>query len=63
MRCHITLDHIDGSKSKVRTVDLDSGISMSQLVFMMMKADVTGCSITKVDALDYLKNISTASEP
>lgn len=50
MRIQITLDHYDGSKSKVTTVDLD-GTGLNQIAFMLMNASVCGATITKCNSI------------
>jgi hypothetical protein len=46
MRVILTLDRYDGSQGKQRTLDLE-GLSMRDLIFAMMEADVCGVTITK----------------
>lgn len=46
MRVFITKDCFDGSKSKIIEADLD-GMPMSELIWMMMHANVASITITK----------------
>jgi hypothetical protein len=46
MRVYITKDCYDGSKSRVMECDLD-GMSMTELIFLMMTAKVASITITK----------------
>lgn len=46
MRVFITKDCYDGSKSRVIEADLD-GMSMTELIFMLMTAKVASITITK----------------
>lgn len=46
MRVTITKDCFDGTHSRVMDTDLD-GLSLNQLVFLLMGADVASITITK----------------
>lgn len=48
MRVTVTKDYLDGSQSKSREIDLDSGISMNQFIFMLTEQGVAGLTITRV---------------
>ncbi len=57
MKVEITLDRVDGSKSVSKTLSLD-GTGLSQLSFMLASKDVIGCTISKKDALKYIKQLN-----
>lgn len=58
MKVKITLDFYDGRKSKVKDMDLADGFSMQDLMFLMMRAEVAGMTITRARPLkDMVKHL------
>ena len=56
MICWITLDYVDGSKSKAVKTDL-AGLSLSSMVFKMMEQDVVGFTVTKAMPVTKLADL------
>lgn len=54
MKVKITLDFYDGRKSKVKDMDLADGFSMQDLMFLMMRAEVAGITITRARPVAHM---------
>lgn len=61
MRVYITLDKIDGSRSRVKgPVYLDE-IDLHGLLFFLNQADVAGVSFVRADLLNRIQEKTTAT--
>lgn len=49
MRVLVTLDHYNGSQSKVKEVDLET-FNVRDLIFSMTSSSVCGFTVTKLDS-------------